>query len=805
MQRLVEDLRFALRQLRRSPGFALFVIITLAIGIGANTTIFGAVNAFLLQPLPYADSERLIALTGSYQNRGDDWSVSLPNALDWGRRGHSFDGFGYYQGGNLTLTGQERPEQLDATRASASLLPLLGARPMIGRLFNAQEDQPDGERVVVLSHALWARRFASDRSVIGRSITLSGNPHVVIGVLPAHFAFPQPTIEMYVPVRANDTNWNRASGGLQFVAKRKANVSMAAAQRDMDAVSADLAREFPGPNEILSAKLWTLRHRLYGGDETPLMLITLFGAVGFVLLIACVNVANLLLARATGREREMAVRTAIGASRRRVVRQLLTESLLLAVLGGAAGCLVSLWGTRLLLLAIPEGSSMPRDIGLSASVLAFTAAVSLLTGILFGLAPAVQASRLDLAALMGGRSGAQTRQRTRARATLVVAQVALAAMLLISASLMIKSLNSLLQTNPGFRAQNLLTLRVSLDATYDTRDKTVAFQQQALQRLRALPGVAAAAAVDWLPLAGTNNYNNFNLEERRAERAENAGTVLVTPGYIEAMGIPLLRGRSLTDQDVRSTPGAVLVNRAFAEKHFGDREAVGQRLFIGFDGAEPYPRTIVGVVGNVLHSGLEKEQRTEMYVSFSQLAWNYGNMTFVLRTRGQPLALLEAARRAIWAVDPNQAISEPRTMQRVIDESSAVVYSRMLASALGVFGTIALLLAALGLYGVIAYGVAQRTYEIGVRGALGATRLDVLRLIMGQGLALVGFGLTLGLFGAFAATRLMSTMLHGISAQDPLTFVQAAALLTGVALLATALPAHRAAQIDPASALRTEL
>ncbi|MGH7469008.1 MAG: ABC transporter permease [Longimicrobiales bacterium] len=803
MQRLIEDLRFALRQLRRSPGFALFVILTLAIGIGANTTIFGAVNAILLRPLPYADSDRLIGLTGSYQNRGDDWSVSLPNARDWGRRSHTFDGFGYYQGGSFTLAGQERPERLEATRASASLLPLLGARPLMGRLFNEQEDQPNGERVVVLSHALWQRRFAGDESVLGRSITLSGNPHVIIGVLPALFAFPQTGIEVYVPVRADETTWNRASGGLQVVAKLKSKLTLDAAQRDLDAVSSTLAQEFPGTNEVLSARLWTLRHRLYGGDETPLVLITLFGAVGFVLLIACVNVANLLLARATGREREMAVRTAIGASRRRVVRQLLTESVLLAVLGGAAGSLLSLLGTRLLLLAIPEGS-MPRNIGMSGGVLAFTAAIALLTGILFGLAPAVQASRLDLASLMGGRSGLHTRQRARARATLVVAQVGLAAMLLIAAGLMIRSLNALLQTNPGFRTENLLTLRVSLDATYNQRDKSLAFQQQALQRLRALPGVSGAAAVDWLPLAGTNNYNDFRLEERRTEKSENAGTVLVTPGYIEAMGIQLVRGRSLAEQDVRSAPGAVLVNRAFAQKYFGERDPIGQRLLVGFDGRDPYPRTIVGIVGDVLHSGLAEDQRTEMYVPFAQLAWNFGGMTFVLRTRGQPLELLAAARTAIWAVDPSQAIYEPRTMQHVIDESGSVVSSRILAGALGIFGTIALLLAALGLYGVISYGVAQRTYEIGVRGALGATRSDVLRLIMGQGLTLVALGLALGLFGAFGATRLMSTLLHGVSAQDPTAFLQAVALLVGVALVATALPALRATRIDPAMALRAE-
>ena len=498
---MLNDLRFAFRQLRRSPGFALFIIVTLAVGIGANTTIFGVVNALLLRPLPYRASNELVTLTGEYKNRGDDWSVSLPNAVDWGKRSRSFSSLGFYQRASLTLAGGDRPERLDGVTLSAALMPLLALQPQQGRVFSADETSPKGERVVVLSHGLWQRRFAGDRSIVGRTITLSGNPYTVIGVLPANQSFPHPGVQLYLPLRNDETNWNRASGGLQVVARMKPGVTVEQAQRDLDAVSAQLAREFPGTNEELSAKLWPLREKLYGGSDVSLVLYTLLGAVGFVLLIACVNVANLLLARATGREREVAVRAALGASRKRVLNQLLTESFLLALLGGSAGVLLSIWGTKLFAQLIPPDMELPTDFGLDWRVLAFTAAITVFTGFFFGAAPALNAARLDLTSLIGGRSGAGTKRRARARGTLVVAQVALAAVLLVSAGLMIRSLNTLLDTDPGFEPNNLLTLRVMLDANYKTPGETGTFQQRALERLRALPGVEVVGAVDWLPWA----------------------------------------------------------------------------------------------------------------------------------------------------------------------------------------------------------------------------------------------------------------------------------------------------------------
>ncbi len=802
---MFSDLRFAVRQLRRSPGFALFVILTLAVGIGANTTIFGAVNALLIRPLPYHDSQQLIAMTGAYKNRGDDWSVSLPNAVDWGKRSRTFSASGFYQGAEMTLAGNDRPERLEGVALSSGMLPMLGLQPALGRVFTAEEASPKGERVVILSNALWQRRFAADRGIIGRTITLSGNPVTVIGVLPANQYFPHTGVQLYLPLHADETTWNRASGGLQVVSRLKPHITVDQAQRDLDAVSKQLATEFPGSNDELSAKLWPLREQLYGGSDVSVVLYTLFGAVGFVLLIACVNVANLLLARATGREREVAVRAALGASRRRVLNQLLTESLLLAILGGVGGILLSLWGVKLFTRLIPADSGLPTDFGLDWRVLTFTGAVTLFTGLLFGAAPALNAARTDLTSLIGGRSGAGTRRRARARATLVVAQVALAAVLLVSAGLMIRSLNSLLSTDPGFKPQNLLTMRTTLDAKYKSPEQTLAFQQQTLTRLRAVPGVTGAGAVDFLPLGGTNNYNDITFEDRRGEKPENVGTVIASPGYFNAMGIQLVKGRDFQDTDVRSAPGAVIVNRTFAQKYFGKREPIGERILVGWEaGRQPYWRTVVGVVGDVKHSGLDKEQRTEMYVPFAQLPWAANGMTFAVRTRSAPLTIVQPAQNAIWAVDPNQAIYELKTMERVVRDSGSVFIARLLAGALGIFGFIALLLAALGLYGVISYGVAQRTYEIGVRGALGATRADLTKLVMGQGLGLVGIGLGIGLLGALAATRVMASALHGVTARDPVTFAQAALTLVGVAVLATLLPARRAARIDPAISLRAE-
>jgi putative ABC transport system permease protein len=803
MSDLMQDLRYARRQLRAQPAFSFFVVATLAIGIGANTTMFSAGSALLLRPLPWDGSERMVRLFGAYEGRGDEWSVSLPNAEDWKARSRFFDDVAWYQGTSVTTAEGGAPERLTGVRSSADLLPLLGARPVLGRLFQTEETNPDAERVVVLSHATWQNRFGGDADVLGRSIMLSGRPHTVVGVLPAGFAFPSPQTQVYLPMRATSSTWNRANGGLQVLARLRRGVTREQAQVDLDGISAQLAQEYPQSNGDLSAAMRPLRDVLYGGGDTRRMLYLLIGGVGFVLLIACVNVANLLLARATAREREIAVRASIGAGRRRVLRQLLTESLSFAVLGGLAGTALAWWATRALAGLVPETSQLPRAFELDATVLLLTALLVLLTGVLFGLAPALHASRVDLTTLLGGRSGTASRRRGRRRNLLVVAEVALASVLLVGAGLMLRSLASLLGNDPGFRAENLLTLRVGFDARYDTPASVLAFQQQALDQLAALPGVTAVGAVDFMPLGGTNNFNDFDIEGEEGNR--NAGSLIATPGYIEAMGIPLLRGRTLTPQDVREAPGVVVISQGMAERYWPDADPIGRRILLGYEGGDaPYWRTIVGIVGDVRHGGLDNDPRAEFYTPFAQLAWAPNGVTFTVRTAVDPRTLQAPAREAVRRADPNLAVFDMRTMERTMRDTGAAFTARLMAGGLTLFAAVALLLAALGLYGVISYNVMQRRYEIGVRGALGARPGDALLLVLRQGLLLVAAGLALGAVAALALGRIISGALYGVKPGDPATFAGVAVVLLLVAVAATLVPAVRAARIDPLTALRAE-
>jgi putative ABC transport system permease protein len=799
MERLLQDVQFALRQLRRSPAFAFVVVATLAVGIGANTAIFSVVNALLLRPLPYPESEQLVNLSGAYRDRGNDWSVSYPNARDWRAQSRTLSEAGWFQGASYSLVGGERPERVQGTRASWTLFPTLKVQPALGRSFTEAEDHPEAERVVVISHALWQRHFGGGADVLGRSILLSNTAYTVIGVMPPGFNFPGTSTDVYVPLRSDESTWSRASGGLQVIGRMKPGTTLAAAQQDMDRVSASLAQEYPGPNGDLAAFTRPLREALYG-SEVPTIALTLLAGVGFVLLIACVNVANLLLARSAGREREMAVRAAIGAGRKRMLRQLLTESVLLALVGGAAGVLIALWSASAMAAAIPEDAPFTREFAIDAPVLAFALLLSVLTGILFGLAPALHAVRADLNSLLVGRAGHQTRARGRRRSVLVVAEVALALMLLVGAGLMIRSFSRLAGTDPGFETERLITLRVGLDSRYDSA-AWQPFQRRVLDELRALPALEHAAAVDWVPLGGTNNFNDFYIEGREGNL--NAGNIFVTDGYFAAMGMPLLLGRDFTDRDTRDAPGVVIVNRTFADTYFPGENAIGKRVRMGWD-AEGSARTIIGVAADARFGGLDQAPRAELYTPFMQMPWRTGSMAFVGRTRGDPLAAVEPMQQAIWSVDRDQMIYDVRTMQRIVDESSRVLMGRILAIALGLFAGVALTLAALGLYGVISYGVAERTYEIGVRSARGAARADLLRMVLGQGMRLVLAGLAIGLLGAFALTRLMKSLLFGVSATDPVTFGAVATILIGVSLLASLVPALRAARVDPVVALRTE-
>jgi putative ABC transport system permease protein len=804
MSAFLQDVAYTLRQIRRNPAFSIFVIATLALGIGSNVTIFSAVHALLLRPLPYDASEQLVALSGRYDGRGDRWSVSLPNAVDWGMRSTALDDLAYYQGASYSIAGDGTPERLPGVRASANLFAVLGRGPQLGRTFSAAEDSPDGDRVVVLSHGLWQRRYGGTQDILGQELNLSGTPHTVIGVMPPRFGFPSPGVELWLPVRGSVTTWPRSQGGLQTVARLRAGISMDQARADTDAVSAALAQEHTSANGDLSIAIRPLRQALYGMDNLSAIVIMLLSSVAFVLLIACVNVANLMLTRATARQREVGVRAAMGAPRSRLLRQFVTESIVLAAMGGAAGLLLAVWGVELLPSLFPADAPIPRDFGIDLTVLGFAAVVTLLTGVLFGVWPALHASRVDLTAMFGTRSSATGAIQGRRRDSLVVAEVALAAVLLVSAGLMLRSVITLLSRDPGFNESSALTLRVSLDATFNDPGRTDLYQQQVLEQLRALPGVASAGAVDFLPLGGTSNFNDYYLSGVEGNR--NAGNVAASPGYIEAMGIPLLRGRGFEERDDRTALGVAVVTSALADQAWPGTDPIGQRLSMGYEigGDAPVVRTVVGVIGGVRHGGLDNEPRPEIYIPIAQLPWATRTMTLVLRTAGDPLALVEPARRAIWSVDANQPIYDVRTLEQVVRDSSAVFLARLLAGALGVFAAIALLLAALGLYGVISYNVARRTYELGVRAALGAQRGDLLRLVFRHGAALVAAGLAIGFVAALAAGRLISGMLFGVKPTDPLTYAVVTVALVAVAALALLVPALRAARVSPVQALRSD-
>jgi predicted permease len=803
MSTLLQDLGYAFRQIRRNVAFSIFVVATLALGIGSNVTIFSAVHALLLRPLPYAAGERMVALAGAYEGRGDNWSVSLPNAIDWGERSRTLEGLAYYQGATFSIAGDGPPERIAGVRSSPNLFSLLGREPALGRTYLAEESHPDADRVVVISHGLWHRRFGGSAGILGETIRLSGLPHAVVGVMGPGFAFPWPAAELWVPVRSTPATWPREQGGLQTVGVLRAGVSMEQAVADMNAVTAALAQEHPAANGDLSAAIRPFRQALYGADNLSAVVVTLLTAVGLVLLIACVNVANLMLTRATARQREVGVRAAMGAGRGRLLRQFLTESLVLAGLGGIAGVLAAAWGVELLSALFPADSPVPRDFSIDPTVLAFATLLTLLTGVLFGLAPALQASRADLSGMFGTRADASSVRHGRRRDALVVAEVALAAVLLVSAGLMLRSVAILLSRDTGFDESNAVTMRIALDAEYNDPARTDSYHANILEQLQALPGVLAAGAVDFLPLAGTSNFNDFHVFGVDGNR--NAGNVIATPGYIEAMGIPLLRGRAFEQRDTRESEGVAIVNAALAELAWPGESPIGQRLTMGWEsGDEPNVRTVIGLVGDVRHGGLNEDARPEIYVPLAQVPWPSRSFTVVLRTAGDPLAVVESARRTIWSVDANQPIYDVRTLERVVRESSAVFLARIIAGALTIFGAMALLLAALGLYGVISYSVARRTYELGVRAALGAERSDLLGLVFRHGALLVLAGLGVGLLAALGTGRVIASMLFGVDAIDPLTFAGVAVTLLLVATIALAVPALRAARISPITALRSE-
>jgi predicted permease len=809
MGHLLQDLRYGARMLLKRPSFTVVALLTLAFGIGANTAIFTVVNAALLRPLPFREPDRLVHLWESTpQNQFGEREASYPDYLDWKAGTQAFEGLAGYSRRSFALTGRETPDRFEGAAVTDGFFQVLGVAPVLGRSFQPGEDKAGGARLVILSYGLWQRRFGGDPNILGQSLVLDANNYTVVGVLPQSFQFaPAGAAELWVPLNPSQGQMSRRfQHWLNIVGRLKPGVTMSQARAEMAVVAASIAQQYPDSHTGTGIRLVAL-HEQITGKVRPILLI-LLGAVGFVLLIACANVANLMLARASARQKEIAIRTAMGASRWRLIRQLLTESVLLALLGGGIGLLLAQWGVDLLIAAIPQSqlSSMPylQGLGLDARVLLFALAVSLLTGIVFGLAPAFQSSKLNLLESLkeGGRtSGIHLRQGLRN--SLVVAEIAIALVLLVGAGLMMKSLFRLLAVDPGFKPDHLLTMHVSLPAVkYPEDGNVLAFHQQLLERIENLPGVTGVGSVSVLPLLG-GDTTRLVVEGRPVpppgEELE-ANYRDVSNSYFRTMGVPLIRGREFTDLDKQGAPEVVIINQTMANRLFPGQDPIGQRL--AFANNQVKGLEIVGVVGDEKVTRLDSATTPVIYVSFLQDPTRTLNL--VVRTTFDPEAVSVAARGAIQSLDADLAVFGVSTMERLINNSPSTFLRRYPAFLIGVFAGVALLLAMVGIYGVISYTVTQRTHEIGVRMALGAQRSDIFKMILGQGLMLTLAGVGCGLLAALVLTRFLSSMLFGVTATDPLTYAAVSLPLVLIAMLASYIPARRATKVDPMVALRYE-
>ena len=804
-----QDVRFGVRVLWKTPGFTLVAIIALALGIGANTAIFSVVNAVLLRALPYRHAGRLVVVWEHKRGSEKEHNVVSPaDFLDWRDQAQSFDDMAAFADVRVNLTGAGAPVEIPAQVSTGNLFALLGADAALGRAYTTADEAPGHDDVVVLSDELWRRQFGGDPGIVGKTLTMNGHAVTVLGVMPPGFkwfikenSLGGKPAELWTPRQWTDRR--RVGRFLSVAARLKPGVTPAQAQAEMDTIAARFEQQYPDFSKNWGVRVVPLRTQLAGELRRPLLV--LLGAVAFVLLIACANVANLMMARAAARSKEIAIRTALGAARARVVRQLLTESVLLALVGGVVGLLLALWGVDVLVALSPPNLISRAEVGLSLPVLAFTFGVSLVTGIVFGLLPALEAARSDPheALKETGRSNTGSPRSRRLRGAFVVAEVALALVLLVGAGLMMKSFLRLQAVNPGFDPQNLLTMRVVLPrAKYPDDAKRVAFFRQAVERMRALPGVRSAAVVDYLPFAGLGSATGFTIEGRPAPPAGNDQVTDVRMSdehYFSAMNIPVVSGRTFTEQEAMENRHVVVINQALAHKYFPGTDPIGQRLVIDMK-EKNEPDEVIGVVGDAKYMTLETEPRAMVYWPHPQLA--NSAMTIVLRTAGDPLSLAPTAQQVIQAIDKDQPVADVRTAASWIDES--VARTRFGTLLLNVFAAVALLLAAVGLYGVMAYNVTQRTHEIGIRMALGARPVDVFKLVVGQGMLLALVGVALGLGGAFALTRLLVSLLYEVSATDPVVFAGLALLLAGVAFVACYVPARRATKVDPMVALRYE-
>ncbi|MEW6210872.1 MAG: ABC transporter permease [Acidobacteriota bacterium] len=802
METFIKDMRYGTRLLIRQPGFSLIALIALALGIGANTAIFSVVNTVLIRPLPYKNPERLVAVWETFRNVGKlENPVTPANFFDWKEQNQSFEDMTYYVSQPLTLTGGGDPEKIEGVYSADNFLHLFGVDAAMGRIFMSGEATQAGDfGATVISYGLWKRRFGSDPDIIGKQLNVDTYPVKIVGVMPDSFQFPSKEIDLWVPTAMSMevARQRNAAHYLRVIARLKPGVSYNQADSEIASIAARLEEQYPATNRNLGARINPLREHFFGGIRLALLI--LFAATAFVLLIACANVANLMLARAASRQREIAIRLALGAGRWRIIRQLFTESLLLSVAGGAAGLLMALWCVEALKSMMPASILQAGEVSIDGRVLGFTFLISILTGLFFGLAPALQATKPALnETLKEGSRDSGTRRSKKLRSLLVVAEVALVLVLMIGAGLMLNSFLRLQSIDPGFKSENLLTMEVYPPySKYPDTLRRAAFYDQLIARVEALAGVESAGVVNVLPMKTALGEMRYITDHQPQPKFFNAIPTMISPDYFHTMGIPVLKGRAFTASDTKDKPGVIIINEAMARKVWPDEEAVGKRLKMGVP-ENPW-LTVAGVVKDVqLAPGADPPPQA--FMPYAQVP-NFGPRYLVVRAVSDPTNLVAAIRNEVSVIDPDQPIASASLMEEVLSESLS--RQRFNMTLLLIFAAIAIALASVGIYGVMSYTVTQNTREIGIRLALGAQTSDVLRLVARQGFLLTVAGVGAGLAGAFALTRLMSNLLYGVTATDPMTFVFVSAILLLVAMLACYIPARRAARVDPIVALRYE-
>jgi putative ABC transport system permease protein len=802
-----QDLKYAARVLRKSPAFTLFAVVILALGIAANTAIFSIADAVLLRPLPYRDAGRLVMVWEDASTYGFPENTPAPgNFSDWKARNHGFEDTAALAFDTLNLTGDGAPEQLNGISVSANLFSVLGTSPTLGRDFRLEDNEPGAARVAILSHGLWLRRFGANPGIIDRELLLDDRKYIVVGVMPAEFLFPDRATEIWVPWQfTKEKLADHGSHFLNVVARLKPGVSLQTANAELATIAKQIEREHPDDNAKVGAFAVPLREHFAG--DTRLAILVLAGAVCFVLLIACANVASLLLSRATGKRRELAMRLTLGASRFRIATQMLTESVLLAVLAGSIGLVLSVWGTQFLAALVPTGIAALRGASVDRRVLLFNVAVSIGTGILFGLLPALRVSGLNLVNSLkdgGGRSGVGSGGQ-RVRDMLVVSEVALAIVLLAGAALMIRSFENLVHLDPGFRADHVLVMRTPLQMQkYDTLARRSAFYDRILEKVEHLPGVIAAGYTTWIPLTNEGGASGITIEghpEPAPGQTPIPNVRIVSRNYAKALRMKLVEGRLIDQHDGNGTQLVAMINETMARSLWPGENPLGKRFKKGGLREDAPWITIVGIVGDVHQAGLDKPARAEMYLPYQQQEF-FPPDYLAVRTSGDPTLLAESVRQQVWSVDKQQPVAEVMPLEQLVGENLAP--KRMQASLLGGFAGLALLLASLGIYAVLSFAVTQRTQEIGVRVALGAHSRDVLRMVFSHGLKLFAIGVGLGLAAALMLSRTLGHLLYGVSATDPLSFVGVTLVLGAVTLLACYIPARRAMRVDPLVALRYE-